>query len=51
MRRIFRFLRKVHLVLAFFRVKKIVVEHNPDGSPGRVIRYRGAERYIREVDG
>jgi len=42
-------LRKFNILISFLRVRKIVAERHPNGTPKLMIRYRGAERHIREV--
>jgi hypothetical protein len=49
MKSIQRLCRKIHIVLSHFRVRRVVADRHPDGSPSLIIKYRGAEKYIREV--
>lgn len=48
MRLIHKIIRKLRILAGFFITRTLVVERNPDGTPKKVVRYRGEERFLRE---
>jgi hypothetical protein len=42
-------IRKLRILAGFFKTKIIVAEFHSDGKPKTMIKYRGEDRFIREI--
>lgn len=41
--------RKLKILLGFLFVREIVTDRYPNGSPKKIVLFRGEERYLRKV--